>query len=103
MKLNNDNTGHIISVILEYFTRWGVAKEITLDGAKALTSGVMQEFLTRWGLVHSVSSAYYPCANKRVELAVKSSKRLLMDNLRAPGNIGHRPFRPHPTGTPKHG
>ena len=47
----------------------------------------MKEFFERWGVEHRVSSAYYPRANKRAEVAVKSAKRLVMDNLGPRGSL----------------
>ena len=51
------------------------------------TSAECKDFLDRWGVTHRVSSAYYPRANKRSELAVKASKRLIMDNLGPKGEL----------------
>ena len=39
------------------------------------------------GVKHRDSSAYHPQANGRVELAVKSMKRLLEDNIGADGEL----------------
>ena len=47
----------------------------------------MKDFLSRWGVQHRVSSAYYPRANKRAEVGVKSAKRLVMDNLGPGGSL----------------
>ena len=47
----------------------------------------MKDFFERWGVEHRVSSAYYPRANKRAEVAVKSAKRLVMENLGPRGSL----------------
>ena len=47
----------------------------------------MKAFLNRWGMHHRVSSAYYPRANKRAEVGVKSAKRLVMENLGPGGSL----------------
>ena len=86
-RLAKDDSANIIHVLRQYFARWGVAKEITSDGAPVFTSSAMGDFLNRWGVKHRVSSAYYPRANKRAELAVKSAKRLIRGNLGPRGSL----------------
>ena len=86
-RLQKDDTANVISVLRQYFSRWGVAKEITSDGAPVFTSAEMAAFLDRWGVQHRVSSAYYPRANKRAEVAVKSAKRLIRGNLGPRGTL----------------
>ena len=86
-KLKKDDSYHIIEVLRQYFFRWGVAVNITTDGASVFTSTEVKDFLERWGVEHRVSSAYYPRANKRSEIALKSAKRLIMDNLGPNGSL----------------
>ena len=85
--LAKDDSKHVIAGLREYFARWGVAKHLTSDGASVFTSTECKDFFDRWGVTHRVSSAYYPRANKRSELAVKASKRLIMDNLGPKGEL----------------
>ena len=80
-------TAHVIAALREYFSRWGIAKELTSDGASVFTSADCKAFFYRWGVQHRVSSAYYPRANKRSEVAVKSAKRLVMENLGPKGQL----------------
>ena len=86
-KLKKDDSEHVIEALRRYFSRWGVAVNITTDGASVFTSAAMKVFLSRWGVQHRVSSAYYPRANKRAEVGVKSAKRLVMDNLGPGGSM----------------
>jgi hypothetical protein len=86
-RLAKDDSAHVIEVLRSYFSRWGVAREITNDGASVLTSVAVKDFLARWGVKQRVSSAYYPRANKRSELAVKAAKRLIMGNLGPRGTL----------------
>ena len=86
-KLKKDDSVHVIEALRRYFSRWGVAVNITTDGASVFTSAAMKVFLSRWGVQHRVSSAYYPRANKRAEVGVKSAKRLVMDNLGPGGSL----------------
>ena len=82
-RLKKDISAHAMETLQGYFARWGVAKTITTDGACVFTSASMTEFLERWGVVHRVLSAYYPQANKRAKVAVKSAKRIAMEKPRS--------------------
>ena len=86
-RLGKDDSAHVISVLRHYFTRYGIAKEVTSDGQKVLCSAAVEEFLARWGVKHRISSAYYPRANKRSEVAVKQAKRLVTGNLGPRGEL----------------
>ena len=85
--LAKDDSKHIISVLRNYFARWGIPVELTTDGASVYISQEMEQFLSRYGVRHRVSSYYYPRGNKLSEVAVKSGKRLVMDNLSANGSL----------------
>ena len=87
LQLAKDDSAHVIIALKEYFSRWGIARELTSDGASVFTSAECKDFFYRWGVKHRVSSAYYPRANKRSEVAVKSAKRLVMDNLGPKGQL----------------
>ena len=52
-----------------------------------MISSAFQDGLKAWGVRHRVSSAYYPHSNSRAELAVKSGKRLLRDNMGPAGTL----------------
>ena len=86
-QLAKDDSSHVITTLREYFSRWGIAQELTSDGASVFTSAECKSFFHRWGVKHRVSSAYYPRANKRGELAVKSAKRMIMENLGPAGQL----------------
>ena len=86
-QLKKDDSANIIQTFRQYFSRWGVAKNVTTDGASVFTSHAMKDFFERWGVQHRVSSSYYPRANKRAEVAVKSAKRLVMENLGPRGSL----------------
>ena len=57
------------------------------DGGPEFTAKETAEFLLRWGIKHRISSAYHPRSNGRAEVAVKSMKRLLSDNVTASGDL----------------
>ena len=85
--LAKDNSDNVIAALRQYFARWGVSKQLTSDGARVFTSAKLKDFFDRWGVQHRVSSAYYPRANKRSEVAVKSAKRLIMENIGPKGQL----------------
>ena len=43
----------------------------------------VEKFLDKWGVRHRVSSAYHPHSNNCAETAVKTFKRLLMENMKS--------------------
>ena len=76
----------IISTIQEFFHRWSVSEEASLDGRPNLDLNETMEWLHSWGTCIRRSPAYYAQSNGRAEAGVKSLKRLLM------GNTGSRGF-----------
>ena len=48
--------------------------------------------LERFGVTHQTSSAYNPHGNTRAEVAVKSMKRLMADNLEGGGRLDSDKF-----------
>ena len=86
-RLKKDDSQHVMSILREYFSRWGIPVNLTTDGASVFVSREMEMFLTRYGVTHRVSSNYYPRGNKRAEVAVKSGKRLILDNISPDGSL----------------
>ena len=86
-RLQRDDSAHVMKVLREYFGRWGRPEILTTDGASVFTSEQMKDFLARWNVRHRVSSAYYPRANKRAVVGVKSAKRLILNNLGPAGSL----------------
>ena len=66
---------------------FGVPVEISSDGGPEFTSGETQAFFKRWGIRHRLSSVAFPSSNGRAELAVKTAKRLLEDNVGPDGQL----------------
>ncbi|KAK3888979.1 hypothetical protein Pcinc_006984 [Petrolisthes cinctipes] len=77
----------LLSVMRQYFQRWGAPESISTDGGTNLTSEEMSNFLERWGVERRVSSAHFPQSNGRAEVAVKSAKRLLRANTGGGGSL----------------
>merc|ERR1712025_445300 len=49
-------------------------------------SNQFQSFLKSWGIEHRTSSSYFPKSNLRAESAVKSAKRIVLDNSKLDGS-----------------
>ena len=90
--LAKDDSKHVISVLRSYFARWGIPTNFTTDAASVYVSREMESFLARYGVHHRVSSSYYPTGNKRSEVAVKSAKRMIMENLTPSGSLDSDKF-----------
>ena len=77
----------LVKRLRETFVTFGIPEELTSDGGPQFTAGKTQEFLKAWGVRHRISSVANAHANCRAELAVKSVKRMLMDNVTATGSL----------------
>ena len=86
--LRGDTTSNrLIQHLRTYFTRYGAPYEISIDGGTNLNSENMSQFFKKWGVSTRISSAYYPQSNGRAESAVKTAKRVLMDNTGPGGSL----------------
>ena len=81
------NASYLKKRLRELFATFGVPNELSSDGGPPYNSHEMGLFYQAWGVTVRKSSSYYPQSNGRAELAVKVSKRLLMDNCDANGSI----------------
>ena len=80
-------SSELISRLKNYFCTFGIPEEISSDDGPQFRSNQLKQFLQDWGVKnHRVSSAYHPHSNLRAETAVKSGKRLLMDNTKLDGS-----------------
>ena len=86
-QLDHDTSEGLLKVLREYFAIFGIPITFTSDGAKVFTSKSVEEFFDRYGVVHRITTAYNPRSNKRAEVAVKSAKRLIRDNLSQTGSL----------------
>ena len=71
------------------FVTFDVPVEISSDRGPEFSAKVTKDFLKRWGIHHSMSSAYHPMSNGRAQLAVKATKRLLMENVGSNGELNN--------------
>ena len=67
----------------ETFVTFDIPEELTSDDGSQFTAGKTKEFLKAWGVRHRISSVANPHASCRAELAVKTVKRVLMDDINA--------------------
>ena len=86
-KLDRDTSEEFLKVLRTYVAIFGIPITFTSDGAKVFTSKLVEDFCNRWGIIHRVTTAYNPRSNKRAEVAVKSAKRLIRDNLSQTGSL----------------
>ena len=80
-------SAELISACRSVFMQNGVAEQVCTDGGPQLTSSEFVNFLKRWGVHHRLSSVDYPQSNGRAELAVKSAKRIIRNNMQADGSL----------------
>ena len=71
---------------------FNIPEKIATDGGPQLTSKVFQDNLKAWDVKRRLSSAYYPHSNCRAELAVKTAKRVLRDNVGQNGCLSNDGF-----------
>ena len=86
------DTESLIEALKEHFVTFNVASEIATDGGPQFKSSKFEKFLQQYGVHHRLSSSYYAHSNMRAELAVKSGKRLLRDNVGPNGELGTDKF-----------
>ena len=65
----------------------GVPTELSSDGGPKFIGQKTKEFPNNWRLTHRMCFAYLPTSNSRAELAVKLTKRLLMEKVDASGDL----------------
>jgi hypothetical protein len=86
-KLERDTSEQVINVFRPYVSIFSIPVVLTSDGAKVFTSRKMEAFCLKFRIIHRVSTAYHPRANKRAKVAVKSAKRLIRGNTSQTGTL----------------
>ena len=82
----------LLRCLRSFFVTFGVPDELASDGGPEFSADTTKRFLEQWDVRHRVSSAYFPQANGRAEVAVKSAKRLLRNNVGPNGSIRNDKF-----------
>ncbi|XP_008184923.1 uncharacterized protein K02A2.6-like [Acyrthosiphon pisum] len=81
-KVNSLNTTTVIKHLTEVFSRFGLPKSITSDGAKCFSNEVFHSFLKMYGIMHLVGAPYHPKSNGAAESAETPNKVLLGKSVR---------------------
>ena len=71
---------------------FGVPEELSSDGGPEFIAKDTEDFLHRWEVMHRLSSTYHPRSNSHAEVALKSMKRLLTDNVSMSGEVDSEAF-----------
>ena len=77
----------LINSLRQVFQTYGAPMRLYSDGGLIFVSQETKVFLKNWGVEHVVSSAHYPQSNGRAELAVKTAKRILHENVLSNGSM----------------
>ncbi|KAF0712303.1 Uncharacterized protein FWK35_00035850, partial [Aphis craccivora] len=83
-KVNSLNTTTVLKHLTEVFSRFGLPKSITSDGAKCFSNDVFHSFLKMYGIMHLVGAPYHPQSNGAAESAVKIIKNFIKKIIKSP-------------------
>ena len=72
---------------------FGIAEEVSSDGGPEFMTGATDTFLRNWGVHHRVSSVAHPYSNYRVELGIKTVKRMLVCSIGPDGSLNTDAFQ----------
>ena len=86
-RAQREDAKEMVGFLKDHCETFGVPEVLTTDGGTQYMAEETKRFLEDWGITHRVSSAYNPHGNTRAELAVKSMKRLIRDNLGPSGSL----------------
>ena len=87
VELASNGAMGLIAALRRIFVTFGISEELASDGGSEYTSSAAQTFLKNWGVNHRLSSVAFPHSNCRAEVAVKTVKRLIMDNTGSDGSL----------------
>ena len=89
---NTPTSKSLIKSCRDLFLQYGGPEEFSSDGGPQFKAEEFQTLLKQWECDHRCSSAHYPLSNGRAELAVKTSKRMIQDNIAADGSLNCQKF-----------
>ena len=77
----------LIDCLRKLFATFGIPDEIASDEGPEFTDAATSNFFKNWGVSHRLSSAAFPHSNCRVEIGVKTAKRIITSNTGPSGNL----------------
>ena len=82
-----ETSQRLVDICRDMFMERGVPEILQSDGGPQFMAHKFQDFLHHWGVQHRLSSAGYAQSNGRAELAVKTAKRLIRENVAPNGTL----------------
>ena len=76
-----------VKVLRDMCNNFNVPETLTTDGGPHYVADETKKFLDQYGIKHRLTSVANPHANSRAEIAVKSAKRMLRENVGMNGSI----------------
>ena len=80
-------TTKLMSICRQLFQTYDAPEELSTDSGPPFAFNTFQEFLRIWCVKHRVSSVAYSESNGQVELAVKTTKRIVKGNTGPQGSL----------------
>ena len=77
----------LVTIMTSLCRDFGIPEEITHDGGPEFKASEFDTFCKQYGIEHRLTSVAFPHANCRAEVAVKTAKRLIRDNVHADGKL----------------
>ena len=87
VELGSDGAQGLVAALRRIFVTYGISEELSSDGGPQYIAQLTQAFLKNWGVHHRLSSVAFPHSNCRAEIAVKTVKRMIMDNTGPNGTL----------------
>ena len=91
-KAREGSTG-LVDCLRRTFATYGIPDGCATDGGPEFIARSTQQFLKEWGVHHRLSSVAFPHSNCRVEVGVKTVKRLITNNTDAHGSLDTNAFQ----------
>ena len=74
---HNTTVSQITTALRQAFCRTAIPDVLWSDGGPQFTSHHFSQFARQWSFIHKTSSPHYPQSNGKIELTVKSMKKLI--------------------------
>ena len=90
---SRDGAAGLISSLRQTFTTFGIPEELASDGGPEFTATITQRFSKEYGVHHRLSSVAFARSNGRAEVAVKTVKRMMIENTSPNGDLNNDAFQ----------